>query len=609
MKTVQPWMRLKVKADTLFVPTPDGGVYLRNNVSSFRMEGTSILAWIEQLLPAFDGQESMEDLTDGLPDNYRNRIYEIASILHTNGFLRDASADETHELSAPLLEAYATQIEFLDNLGGSGAHRFQSYRQSRILLVGSGTILHLTASALTESGLAHTHVIDATEQGIPESAQTMDAVLYVSDRGDLAGLRQVDTVCRDVLTPFLCAFSVGNTGFIVPAGRRLEPDTAVSFGSVWRRVHRSVLERDRSISGFTDVAAAVLANVLVFELFKAVTGVDQTAAPRLYVLDGETLEGKWHSVIPSLPKRSAKIVTDLRDRLMEEDGAASDMADALSRFAEATNPVTGIFHTWDEGKLLQIPLAQCRVVPIDPRSAGPADLLSEQVCARLTHDEARREAGLTGIEAYVRRLAFGGLDGDSEQTNTGVGAGYTLTEAVGRGLEQALTHELSRTIHASSCTVHRVQLTEVDDDLCQFCLRSLRAVGHDPEIWRGDDVLGFPVLWVEQGDSFVGSIALSASSALQQALLNLLLFESGEAETRSGMVVARSTSVVRTEEGGVELDVTLWERFTVEQVVCAIDTLAHHGAHLEVINLAIEPFLEDVVAGVVGVSISRGEAS
>jgi putative thiazole-containing bacteriocin maturation protein len=69
--------RLKVKRDTFFLPDPNGGVYFRNNSSSFRMEGHTIYQWIEKLMPMFDGEHTLGELTNGLPLPYQNRIYEI----------------------------------------------------------------------------------------------------------------------------------------------------------------------------------------------------------------------------------------------------------------------------------------------------------------------------------------------------------------------------------------------------------------------------------------------------------------------------------------------------------------------------------------------------
>ena len=50
MANLNPSMRLKVKRDTFFLPDPNRGVYFRNNISSFRMEGSGIDQWVEKLI-------------------------------------------------------------------------------------------------------------------------------------------------------------------------------------------------------------------------------------------------------------------------------------------------------------------------------------------------------------------------------------------------------------------------------------------------------------------------------------------------------------------------------------------------------------------------------
>lgn len=106
MVNLTPSMRLKVKRDTFFLPEPNRGVYFRNNISSFRMEGSTIVQWIEKLLPMFNGDHTLSDLTDGLPGPYRNRVMEIAEVLYANGFVRDVSQDSPHQLGDQVLERY-----------------------------------------------------------------------------------------------------------------------------------------------------------------------------------------------------------------------------------------------------------------------------------------------------------------------------------------------------------------------------------------------------------------------------------------------------------------------------------------------------------------------
>src|SRR3954449_9785920 len=96
--------RLKVKRDTFFLPDPKGGVYFRNNLSSFRLEGGTIYQWIEKLMPMFNGEQTLGDLTEGLTAPYRNRIYEIGETLYKNGYIRDVSQDSPHQLNNQVLE-------------------------------------------------------------------------------------------------------------------------------------------------------------------------------------------------------------------------------------------------------------------------------------------------------------------------------------------------------------------------------------------------------------------------------------------------------------------------------------------------------------------------
>ena len=159
MSKFNPSTRLKVKRDTFFLPDPKGGVYFRNNLSSFRMEGNTIYQWIEKLIPMFNGEKTLEDLTGGLTTPYRNRVYEIGETLYKNGFVRDVSKDTPHQLNSSVLEKYASQIEFIENFAESGAYRFQKYRQAKVLAVGSGPFLLSLVSALIESGMPKLNIM------------------------------------------------------------------------------------------------------------------------------------------------------------------------------------------------------------------------------------------------------------------------------------------------------------------------------------------------------------------------------------------------------------------------------------------------------------------
>ncbi|MFC7441576.1 putative thiazole-containing bacteriocin maturation protein, partial [Laceyella putida] len=437
MTNLDPSMRLKVKGDTFFLPDPNGGVYFRNNLVSFRMEGRTIDQWIEKLIPVFNGKNTLDELTDGLPAPYRDRVYEIAEMLYQHGFVRDMSQDRPHQLPDVVLKKYASQIEFLDSFGGSGAYRFQSYRQVKVLAVGSGPFFVSLVAALFESGLPRFHVLitDSVQtnrqrlaelaaharktdpevaleevtlhEGLSswwEAVQPFQSILYVSQEGDVEELRALHAVCREekkVLLPAMCLHQVGLAGPLV------HPNSEGCWESAWRRIHRSALCKDPQLHTFSSTAGAMLANVIVFELLKTVAGVTESEGKnKFFLLDLETLEGTWHSFMPHplvIGKESAEWVEDL-DLRLERSAGRRESNGLFPTFSLLTSRESGIFHIWEEGDLKQLPLAQCRVQAADPLSEGPAELLPDIVCSGLTHEEARREAGLAGIEAYVSRM-------------------------------------------------------------------------------------------------------------------------------------------------------------------------------------------------------------
>ncbi len=131
MNNLPAHAKLKANKDTFFLPDSNGGVYFRNNASSFRMDGDGIYNWIEKLMPMFNGDHSLAEITDGLPLPYQHRVFEIGEILYENGFVRDVSQDAPHELNSALLDRYASQIEFLEADSHSGALKFQTYRAKK----------------------------------------------------------------------------------------------------------------------------------------------------------------------------------------------------------------------------------------------------------------------------------------------------------------------------------------------------------------------------------------------------------------------------------------------------------------------------------------------
>ncbi|MFC5591501.1 putative thiazole-containing bacteriocin maturation protein [Sporosarcina soli] len=637
MSNLTPMMRLKVKRDTFFLPDSNSGVYFRNNESSFRVDGNDIVQWIEKLIPMFNGKYTLGDLTDGLPGPYRERVYEIAEVLYRNAYVRDVSQDLPHQLADQVLNKYASQIEFLDNLGDSSAYRFQTYRQAKVLVVGAGPFFVSLVSSLLESGLpkfhmlitdsvstnrrrlmelvAHTRKTDSEiaveevslqQEGKGfwrEIVQPFDSILYVSQEGDIEELRVLHNVCREekkVFLPAICHQQMGLAGPIV------HPDSKWCWESAWRRLHRTVLSKEQPFTAFSATAGAMLANVITFELFKEITGVTEPELRNLfYLLDLDTLEGNWHSFFPHPlvdGHMSSEWVTDLDMR--PERSLSKDVTNGLLLyFSQLTSEVSGIFHSWEEGDLKQLPLAQCRVQAVDMLSKGPAELLPDIVCTGLTHEEARREAGLAGIESYVTRavgllaatLPFDQEKGAEIKEFIGVGAGETVAEGICRGLQKCLDEELSKRLINQKNQVAPLQVDTVEDERCRFYLEALTTIHGSPTIGLGKEVNGFPVIWVGTNAGWYGGVDLTITLALRKALQQGL--------SASHPVQAQEiSSVLLEEKDPLSLVIPACDEKRQSEILhSARQILERNHKRLFVCDLAFEPFLKEGLAGVFGV--------
>jgi putative thiazole-containing bacteriocin maturation protein len=641
MNNLTPAARLKVNGDTFSLPVPDKGVYFRNNVGTFRLEGEMIDRWIEKLIPMFNGENTLAQLTDGLSPPYRERVYEIAEVLLDKGFVRDVSQDMPHQLPDDIIHKFGSQIAFLDSFGHSGAYRFQSYRKTGVLAVGSGPFFVSLVSALLESGLPKLRMlitdsmptnrkrlaelaehagksdveVEVREASLPdkgsidwrELVRPFQSILYVSHDGNIEELRMLEAVCREERKTLIPAMLLHQTGM---AGPFVQPESRSSWESAWRRLHRTEVFKDPTLHVFSSTAGAMLSNVIVFELFKSVTGViEPELRDSVYLLDLETLEGSWHKCMPHPPARdSAGIpvewIQDLEARL--EGGPEASVSNGLfPYFNRLTSKQTGIFHIWEEGDLRQLPLSQCRVQAADPQSEGPADLLPEIVCNGFTHEEVRREAGLAGIEAYVSRLD-GALVGFDLKRPIAIGVGETVAEAVVRGLQANLAGELTVRYAAVKPTVTPVQLGPVEDDRCRFYLQALTRMQGAPIIGMGEEVSGFPVAWVGSRDRWYGCVGLNHTTALRKALQAALLRVQNQSDCRATQTVEVS-SVLQGK--GAPLRIVLPPSEGIVRPAAlrdAVHVLKRNNRHLWIADMAIEPFLKELPGAVIGVVLREG---
>ncbi|MFS0784248.1 bacteriocin maturation protein [Bacillus sp. 1P06AnD] len=630
MTALIPTMRLKLNKDTFFLPEPNKGVYIRNNLTSLRLEGQTIDQWLEKLTPAFNGLHSLQTITAGLTVPYQNRVYEIAQILLDNGFLRDVSADKAHDLSEQLLDQYAPQIEFLDSMGGSGGFRFQVWREAKVAIIGEGPLLLSLIQSLFHSGMPHVAVFCSNEQRtdqhrieqlVNEAKKTeaeaaitaiefpeynerawtsalapYDSVMYGGKGNQDAPLKLIQSICKKNKKWFLPIVTLKGDTLIGPI---IAPSSHSKWESAFKRLHDS----DRPNSpAYPASTSAISANIAGFELFKAITDIKEPDKEnQFFLLSGQTLEGKWHTFVPPPSITGDLFAVPINQGLLFA-GKEACPTPLHEVFDSLTSRTAGIFHLWEEAELNQLPLSQCKVQTIDPLSKGPANLLPTIIHAALTHEEARKEAGLSGIEHYMKGYS------SLFHLNTdilGIGTGETAEEGIYRALQNWLDLAFRQHQQHNSISASLLNDTELNDSTSSYLYEALITMEAEPNIFIGPSFLGFPVAWVRSRHTYYGCPGFTGTLAVKRALqLAVMAAQNKESVNASYGVVSSNLTI---EKNKVNLQPDDGNLTHSELLASISKNFQLQKKTIHTYELHAEPLFEKVLPGIYGIYIEGVE--
>ncbi|MGH3776954.1 MAG: TOMM precursor leader peptide-binding protein [Pseudonocardiaceae bacterium] len=461
-------MRPKLRGDTKYVPTPDG-VYLQNNRRVLRIPGKQVYQWVDRLAPYLDGNHSLAELTDGLSADRAEMVDQLVDTLAAAGFVKDVEADCSHTLSPAETDSYAPEIAFIDYFCDSAASRFEAFRHTRVVAVGSGqTVAALVAANLavglrtvevmitdecsTDLDRCHRHLETARQrdpdqklivqmvtswdgdEGAARAALgPFDAVVHVSDRPMPARAAMLDRVCRADGKVLVQAVIMGDQAWIGPLTGP-DDEQAAGWESAWRRLQatRTGPAAGRHRFAFTDEptapvseyltspTAALVANHASFEVFKHLTGVPMPETRgQLLRVDLETLRTTAHRFRPhptclpvaEIAPPNPEALTEIVDRLAR--GEPTDEQVFSHQVRGCFDGELGLFTFLDEGGLQQLPLNVCRVAISNPALLPEPDGPVTAVGVGTDLGMARRRAAQRACELYAvsvvdqRRLVGG----------------------------------------------------------------------------------------------------------------------------------------------------------------------------------------------------------
>lgn len=446
-------MRPKIKGDTFYIPVSEG-IYFRHNQGSFLLKGKVVYQWFERLAPYLDGHYTLEEITHGLPAEKQTMVNDLVHILVSKGILKDITPDLSHTLSETEQRLYASEIAFIDAFTGSAMHRFEQFRNSRVLLIGSGITFTALVHSLLRSGLRQIALIVTSEcatdqqrhadylelynsrganqallhlpspawQNESEVATALtpfDVVLSISDLPMLARATILNRLCLAQQKTFLQAVLIDDHAWIGP----LVGTTRVGcWECAWRRLWANLpalAQPHHAIQDYTTAprssflalpTAALAANQLGFEIFKLLTGIGQLETEHhLLALDLETVQTRRHPFAPHPCCQSCQSPPEATADFFQEVVQGAEQGEPLEpetfsrRIAPCFEPRLGLFCSLDEHDFTQLPLHVAQVGISSPLFERHAD--SQAVTGvGLDFSAARQRAAQRACEIYAASL-------------------------------------------------------------------------------------------------------------------------------------------------------------------------------------------------------------
>lgn len=327
----------RLRNDALFFPLRDG-VMLRSDQQSFFLYGDSVYPMLNALAPLLSGEHSLQEICADLEPRSRESLIELINVLLEGGILKD-QAQEKSLLRDDIRRRFKDQIEFIAHLANDPLHRFEEFRQSRLLLIGSGSSFARCAASLVGYGLkdlfalptgadpqdlngARSVASGLESEGIDASVRLvgrfepdsrlldlkkLSILVYCTDSPSLTDLQLISRWSDESCVRVLPGFVLGNQAIMGPA---MEPEAGGCWVCGLFRIvddlgnqDRRTLFRKHLFSTMpvqlapSDVMARMLGDDIAFEAFKILIGKLRTQTQQNMLIQWAEGEGSIGATI------------------------------------------------------------------------------------------------------------------------------------------------------------------------------------------------------------------------------------------------------------------------------------------------------------------------
>jgi bacteriocin biosynthesis cyclodehydratase domain-containing protein len=581
--------RPRIRRDVLFTAAYDG-VLFHNSSGGFKITSPSAYRLATLLVPFLDGRRTVAELCGKLPDPQRAMVGELVGALMARGFTRDIPADEADPatvLGADVAKRFASQIGYIDHYTDRAPHRFAAFRDSTAAVLGSGPVAHACALSLVRNGMARVAVVGTTDGAAAAEAAQLGVPSTV-DEWSAAGPTWDDLAGADVVLvaggPDAARLTHRLLAAGIPAGKTLVPawtfgghavvgpangadrrgcwycamlrlhanDGGGAAAEVWRAV---AVGAPSTVDGPTGPLAAMIGNLLAFEVFRLTTGaLPAETDGAVIVQDLESLDVVSERLAPHpscvycppAPVPLDAVTLDPPPGGEDTDAAAA----ALATRDVLVQPHTGVFRRYDDESREQSPVKVATLVFTDP--AGTPRRISAFDVHHLVG--ARTRVLAHAAVAYADRLGvaagpvvgrslldghpvdlpraevepFGTANADRavEPSRAGAGAGFDPAAAVRDALASALASAALRAAIAGAPVTAVPLDTLGDDPELRFLTRAAANLGATVELLDLGAAApgGAHVLLARHGDDPLWAIAADPSwrAAAVRALCDLV---------------------------------------------------------------------------------------
>jgi bacteriocin biosynthesis cyclodehydratase domain-containing protein len=151
-------IRPKFKHNAVFIQT-ENGLFVTGEGVSFQIKGKSIARWISALRRNMNGQYTLDQICAGLEPAQRTHITQIITMLLERGIIKNSQPEMPETLQQAVLVYFRDQIDYIDHFVDHPQKHFKQFRESSLLLCGSGESLKALALSLVRNGMRQLSIV------------------------------------------------------------------------------------------------------------------------------------------------------------------------------------------------------------------------------------------------------------------------------------------------------------------------------------------------------------------------------------------------------------------------------------------------------------------